>query len=92
MLFHCIPKLRPEDTPFDFTMRSVLVAEQGLVSAVDSESIFSASKVKQDKSQELRYTKNQDFTDDVAKEFLDKNLKLNPDSFSYPKLLSPIFG
>ena len=92
MLFHCVPKLHPEDTPFDFTMRSVLVAQQGLVSAVDSESIFSALTIKQDKSQEVRYTKNQDFTDDIAKEFLDRNLQLNSDSFSYPKLLNPIFG
>lgn len=92
MLFHCIPELHSEDTPFDFTMRSVLVAQQGLVSAVDSELVFSAPTVKQDKSQELRYSKNQDFTDDVAKEFLDRNPQLNPDSFSYPQLLSPIFG
>jgi methionyl-tRNA formyltransferase len=92
MIFHCVPKLHSEDTPFDFTMRSVLVAQQGLVSAVDSELIFSAPTVKQDESQEVRYAKNQDFTDGVAKEFLDRNLQLNPDSFSYPKLLSPIFG
>ena len=92
MLFHCVPKIRPEDTPFDFTMRSVLVAQQGLVSAVDTESIFSVSTVKQNKAQEVRYTKNQDFTDDVAKEFLDRNLQLNQQSFSYPKLLNPIFG
>ena len=92
MIFHCVPKLHSQDTPFDFTMRSVLVAQQGLVSAVESELIFSAPTVKQDKSQEVRYAKSQDFTDDVAKEFLDRNLQLNSSSFSYPKLLSPIFG
>jgi len=73
-------------------MRSVLVAQQGLVSAVNSGLVFSTPTVKQDKSQEVRYTKNQDFTDVVAKEFLDRNLQLNPDSFSYPHLLNPIFG
>jgi len=92
MLFHCVPILHSEDTLFDFTMRSVLVAHQGLVSAVDSGLVFSTPSVKQDKSQEVRYTKNQDFTDIVAKEFLDRNLQLNPDSISYPKLLNPIFG
>lgn len=92
MLFHCVPKLHTEDTPFDFTMRSVLVAQQDLVSAVNSGLVFSAPTVRQDKSQEVRYTKNQDFTDVVAKELLDRNLQLNPDSFSYPQLLSPIFG
>ena len=92
MLFHCVPKLHSEDTPFDFTMRSVLIAQQGLVSAVDSELIFSAPTVKQDKSQEIRYSRNQDFTDEVAKEFLDRNHQLNPNSFSYPKLLNPVVG
>ena len=92
MLFHCVPKFHTEATPFDFTMRSVLVAQQGLVSAVESEVIFSLPTVKQDKSKEVRYTKNQDFTDDVAQEFLNRNFHLNPDSFSYPKLLNPIFG
>jgi len=92
MLFHCVPQLNSDDTPFDFTMRSVLVAHQCLVSAVKNKSIFSAQSVKQDKSQEIKYTKNQDFTDDVAKEFLERNLQLNADSFSYPDLLNPIFA
>lgn len=40
MLFHCVPKLRSEDSSFDFTMRSVLVAQQGLANAVDNKTIF----------------------------------------------------
>ena len=92
MLFHCVPQLHSEDSSFDFTMRSVLVAQQGLVSAVENKSISSTQAIKQDKSQEVRYTKNQDFTDDVAKEFLERNLQLNADSFLYPDLLNPIFG
>ena len=92
MLFHCLPKLDVKDNPFDFTMRSVLVAQQALVSAVDNKSIFSSSSVKQDKCKEVRYTRNKDFNDEIAKEFLDRNLQLNADSFSYPELLNPIFG
>tara|TARA_S200000501_G_C20829142_1_gene746363 strand:- start:539 stop:1321 length:783 start_codon:yes stop_codon:yes gene_type:complete len=92
MLFHCIPKLHNEDSLFDFTMRSVLVAQKALVSAVNDKSIFSFSPVKQNKDNEVRYTKNKDFTDEIAKEFLERNLQLNADSFSYPELLNPIFG
>tara|TARA_B110000008_G_C16950890_1_gene556319 strand:+ start:1527 stop:2309 length:783 start_codon:yes stop_codon:yes gene_type:complete len=92
MLFHCVPKLDSEDNLFDFTMRSVLVAQQGLVSAVKNKSIFSCPSVKQDKSQEIRYTKNQDFNDRVVKEFLNRSLKLRPATFLYPNLLNPIFG
>ena len=92
ILFHCLPKLRIEDSPFDFTMRSVLVAQKALVSTVEDKSLFSFSPVKQKKVNEVRYTKNKDFTDQIAKEFLNRNLQLNADSFSYPELLNPIFG
>lgn len=92
ILFHCVPNFHADDTPFDFTMRSVLEAQQSLVSSIESNLVFSSPTVKQDKTQEVRYSKNQDFTDDVAKEFLDRNLKLNPDQFSYPQLVSSVLG
>ncbi len=81
MLFHCVPKLQEGYNPFDFTMRSVLVAQQGLVGAVDTGAIFSLEAVKQDKSKEVRYTKNQDFTDDAAKEFLQRDIQLDSNRF-----------
>jgi folate-dependent phosphoribosylglycinamide formyltransferase PurN len=92
ILFHCVPRVHPEDTLFDFTMRSVLVAQQGLIGSVVSEEVFSAASITQDKSQQVRYTTNQDFTDEVAEDFLSRNLQLDPGSFSYPRLLRPIFG
>ena len=92
MLFHCIPKLQHKDSPFDFTMRSVLVAQKALISALNKKSLSAFSSVMQNKGNEIRYSKNKDFTDEIAKEFLDRNLQLNADSFSYPELLNPIFG
>ena len=92
MLFHCIPKLQHKDSPFDFTMRSVLVAQKALISALNKKSLSSFSSVMQNKENQIRYSKNKDFTDEIAKEFLDRNLQLNADSFSYPELLNPIFG
>ena len=73
-------------------MRSVLVAQKALVSAVKDKSIFSFSSVKQNKNNQVRYTKNKDFTDEIAKEFLDRKIQFNPDLFSYPELLNPVFG
>ena len=92
MLFHCVPKLVKGDTPLDCTMRSVLVAQQGLVEAVKSEQIFSLESVKQDKSKEVRYTKNKEFTDDIAEEFLNREVRLDDREFVYPDLLKPQFG
>jgi len=92
MLFHCVPILQDEDTAFDFSMRSVLVAQRSLVSAVHSKSIFSMAGIKQDKSQEVRYTRNSDFNDATAQEFMSRVSALNLEVDSYPALLNPIFG
>ena len=89
MLFHCIPEPLPTDSPFDFTMRSVLVAQQALVSSLENSSVFAFQHVKQDRSQEIRYTKNQDFTDEIVKDFLSRELVLDPESFIRPSLLEP---
>ena len=92
ILFHCVPKLSASDTSFDFTMRSVLVAQKGLVETVNSGEIFSMKSVKQDKTQEIRYTKNSQFTDAVASEFLNREIDLSSYQINYPVLLCPKFG
>jgi folate-dependent phosphoribosylglycinamide formyltransferase PurN len=89
MLFHCTPELLPSDSSFDFAMRSVLAAQQALVSSLEKGSIFAFPHVKQDRSQEIRYTKNQDFTDEIAKDFLSRKGVLDPESFSRPSFLLP---
>ncbi len=92
ILFHCLPKVRKKDSPFEFTMRSVLVAQQGLVSQVENKNIFNFQKSKQNKHKELRYSRNKDFTDEKAAEFLKRNIKMDSIKFSYPDLINPIFG
>ena len=92
MLFHCLPLFVKKDTPFDFTMRSVFVAQQGLVESVKNEHIFNLESVCQDKSNEIRYTKNKEFTDDVAEEFMNREVCLDNMNFVYPDLLKPRFG
>lgn len=92
ILFHCIPKITGIDNYFDFTMRSVLVAHEGLVTSIASKSIFQMRGKKQDQNCELRYSKGHDFTDDVARNFLQRTFNLHSHSFNYPDLIAPIFG
>ncbi|MGV0999608.1 MAG: formyltransferase family protein [Fluviibacter sp.] len=73
MLYHAIPKLE-DCTPFEFTMKSVEVAQRSLVERIANKKIFDLQPQVQDKTQEIRYTKNADFTDKVAGEFLSRNL------------------
>ena len=92
MLFHCLPKFIDGDSPFDFTMRSVLAAHYGLCQSIGDGSIFSMERVVQDKTAELRYTRNSDFTDDVASEFLNRQYSIDNDSLkNYPDLLKPLY-
>ena len=92
MLFHCLPTLIDGDTPFDFTMRSVLAAHKGLCQSISDGKIFSMDRVKQDKNNELRYTRNSDFTDDVARDFLSRNYSIEDHALcNYPDLVKPIY-
>jgi len=75
MLYHALPKAQEVD-PFVLGMKAVKVAHDSLVSRIKSKEIFTYESIKQDKSKEYRYTKNVDFNDEVAKNYLD-NL-LNP--------------
>jgi len=92
ILFHCIPKGYEMDNPFDFTMRSVLVAQNALVDFLKKKNIFSIPSFKQVKAREIRYSRNRDFTDEVANEFLKRPIRLKTNKLIYPELLNPIFG
>ena len=89
MLFHCLPKWAEGDTAFDFTMRSVTAAHKGLCDALKSGDILTLPRVQQDKQQEIRYTKNCDFNDDVAWEFLQREHTYFDQALEYPALLNP---
>ena len=91
ILFHCIPKVISGESPFEFTMRAVEVAQKGLIKLIKNSKIKIIERIKQDKNLEIRYTKNKDFTDETAQEFLQRDLQISQDLISYPKLFNPIF-
>lgn len=92
ILFHCVPRIKTHDNLFDYTMRSSLVAQKALRNKVEKKSLLSLKSVKQDKSLEIKYTINQNFNDEVVKEFLERDeiIEYTPDY--YPKLIRPVFG
>jgi hypothetical protein len=67
MLFHALPRIDAVD-PFVYGMCAVRAAHLGLVEYLRRGSEL--EPVPQDKSRELRYTRNADFTDEVAREYL----------------------
>ncbi|MHA6732235.1 formyltransferase family protein [Devosia sp. A369] len=73
MLYHVRPKEEAID-PFIFGMKAVLAAQESLVSRLASQEIFDMPMEVQDRSAQIRYTRNIDFNDEVANEYLRRNL------------------
>lgn len=69
MLFHALPKPEAID-PFELGMKAVKAAHRGLIERFRSGELQSCDPLPQDKSLQLRYTRNSDFTDQVAGDYL----------------------
>lgn len=70
ILYHAFSKPRKID-PFDLGMMSVKVAIDSVAERVKTGKIFRIEPEIQDKSKEISYTRNSDFTDNVAEDYLD---------------------
>jgi hypothetical protein len=55
-------------------MRAVRAGHSSLVEEIAAGTILSYQSVAQDKSREIRYTRNSDFTDEIARQYLARNL------------------
>jgi hypothetical protein len=73
MLSHAVPAFDGED-PFHFTMKAVVVAQEALVATLRDDQWRTKQPVQQDRSLEIRCTRNADFTDDVASDFLNRRI------------------
>lgn len=96
MLYHALPTFHDSD-PFAFTMRAVEAAQLSLVNRLASNEIHNFQPVPQDKTQQVRYTRNADFTDEIAAEFLARKLgaemlRRTLQAAQPPQLLHPFYG
>jgi hypothetical protein len=69
MIFHALPK-PAAIAPFELGMHAVRAAHHAMRDAIADGTIFRMPSVAQDKSQQIRYTRNADFDDAVAETFL----------------------
>ena len=72
MVFHALPEAKIEDK-FLTGMRSVKSAHLALKHLIKNEDVFNLKTEIQDKSKEIRYSKNSDFTDEIALDFMNKS-------------------
>lgn len=73
MLYHVRPAQVPTD-PFLLGMRAVEAAQDSLVERLSRGTLGQYPEIVQDRSAEIRYTKNAQFTDEVAAEYLARKL------------------
>lgn len=69
VVFHALPAAAPVD-PFALGMRAVRSAHAALVEQIARSRLTAMEAVPQNRSLQLRYTRNEHFTDDVAAEYL----------------------
>ena len=70
MLFHALPSAQEIDA-FVLGMLAVKAAHTGLVQGISSGWVFETQAVTQDKTRQIRYSRYSDFTDEVAKDYLE---------------------
>lgn len=75
MLFHALPTF--EQNPFDYTMKAVKAAHLGLIEYITGNNLNELKKVRQSKVLEISYTRNSDFNDEVALEFMNNEISNN---------------
>ena len=76
ILYHAFPPATPVD-PFELGMLAVRAGHESLATRLADGSLWDFEPVQQDRTRELRYTRNADFDDDVASEYLGR--LLDPD-------------
>jgi methionyl-tRNA formyltransferase len=96
ILYHALPTLKAQ-SPFEFTMGAVEAAQKSLVERIGSGEIKNFLPQVQNKQLEIRYTKNADFTDEVATEFLSRRLDASAlmellNASSKPELIHPYYA
>ena len=75
ILYHALSEIK--DDPFVYTMSTVKSAFHSLAERIKNESIFKYSPEIQNKSKEVRYSKNDQFNEEIVKLFLLKKIDLN---------------
>ncbi|BBD09318.1 formyltransferase family protein [Desulfovibrio ferrophilus] len=71
MLYHALPPAEDTD-PFELGMLAVRSAHNSLVQHLKAGTMNTIKPVMQNRRREIRYTRNADFTDEVARKYLDE--------------------
>jgi hypothetical protein len=96
ILYHALPSADGCANAFEFTMKAVDAVQKSVVDRIRSGELMAYIPRPQDKALELRYTRNIEFNDQVAREFLDRQMAASDIAAKLiarpvPALLNPYF-
>ena len=89
MLYHAMSNLKTN--PFEFTMSTIKSAFHSIAERIKDNSIFKINPVIQDKIKEIRYSKKNEFNEEIVKEYFKKKINLNNKTFDNSLLKEPFF-
>lgn len=89
ILYHAMSKYK--SNIHDYSMSAVKSAFYSLVERISNKKIFNINPTKQNKSEEIRYSTNKEFTYKVVKQFMKKKLDITSFNFNNKLLINPYF-
>ena len=79
ILYHALSDIK--NNPFEYTMSTVKSAFHSLAERIKNQSIFDIKPIIQNKEEEIRYSKKDEFNEEIVKSFFFKKIDLNSKQF-----------
>ena len=89
ILYHALSEIKED--PFIYTMSTVKSAFESIAQKIENKTIFEHTPEIQDKSKEIKYSKKNEFNDEVIKKFFLNKIDLNSKIFKLDLYKNPYF-
>ena len=89
ILYHALSEIKED--PFIYTMSAVKSAFESIAQKIENKTIFEHTPEIQDKSKEIKYSKKNEFNDEVIKKFFLNKIDLNSKIFKLDIYKNPYF-
>ena len=89
ILYHAMSNIKT--SPFEYTMSTIKSAFHSIAERIKDNSIFKINPEVQDKSKEIRYSKKNEFNEEIVKEYFEKVINLNNKKLDNSLLKEPFF-
>ena len=89
ILYHAMSNIKTN--PFEYSMSTIKSAFHSIAERIKDNSIFKINPFIQDKIKEIRYSKKNEFNEEVVKEYFKKEINLHNKKFDNSLLKEPFF-